>query len=173
LSAWLWVFTNQELSVYAIRDNRSSDVVIEILGRKFQGVLVSDCFVAYDEVRLADWLKQKCLSHLLSDLKEMQESKTGRAVRFAQQLTDILQAALALKAEKAHLETNIFAQRAQGLEARLDALISPRRQLKDPQNIRFAKRLRKQRPHVLRFLYVQDLEATTPITRPSACCGRP
>lgn len=31
LSAWLWVFTNQEVSVYAIRDNRSSDVVVEIL----------------------------------------------------------------------------------------------------------------------------------------------
>ena len=81
-SGWLWVFTNKEITVYAIRDNRSSDVVIEILGEKFKGILASDCFVAYDDKRLTDWLKQKCLSHLLKDLKEMEESKTGRAAQF-------------------------------------------------------------------------------------------
>ena len=100
LSAWLWVFTNQEATVYAIRENRSSDVVVEILGKEFKGILASDCFVAYDDKRLAAWLKQKCLAHLLKDLKWMEESKTGRAVHFAQQLTTVLQAALKLKDRK-------------------------------------------------------------------------
>ncbi len=160
LSAWLWVFTNKEITVYAIRDNRSSDVVIEILGEKFKGILASDCFVAYDDKRLADWLKQKCLSHLLKDLNEMEESKTGRAVRFAQQLTVVLRAALALKAEKASLDPASFAQRAQTLETQLDTLISRQRNLKDRDNLRFARRLRKHRPHLLRFLYVEGLDAT-------------
>jgi transposase len=160
LSAWLWVFTNQEATVYAIRDNRSSDVVVEILGRRFKGILASDCFLAYDDKRLKDWLKQKCLSHLLKDLKEMEESKTGRAVRFAQQLTAVLQAALKLKAEKPSLDLAIFAQRAQALETQLDALISRQRNLKDRENVRFARRLRKHRPHLLRFLYVDGLDAT-------------
>lgn len=31
LAAWLWVFTHQEVTVYAIRDNRSSDVVVDTL----------------------------------------------------------------------------------------------------------------------------------------------
>jgi transposase len=160
LSAWLWVFANQEVTVYAIRDNRSSDVVVEILGKKFKGILASDCFVAYDDQRLKAWLKQKCLSHLLKDLKEMEESKTGRAVRFAQQLTAVLQTALKLKAEKPNLVPATFAQRTQALETQLDALISQRRQLKDRDNIRFARRLRKHRPHLLRFLYVDGLDAT-------------
>ena len=160
LSAWLWVFTNQEVTVYAIRDNRSSDVVVEILGEKFKGILASDCFVAYDDKRLAEWLKQKCLSHLLKDLKGMEESKTGRAVRFAQQLTTLLRAALALKAEKTRLDPLTFTQRTQTLETQLDALISKQRNLKDRDNLRFARRLRKHRPHLLRFLYVDDLDAT-------------
>ena len=160
LSAWLWVFTNQEATVYAIRDNRSSDVVVEILGRQFKGILASDCFLAYDDKRLKDWLKQKCLSHLLKDLKEMEESKTGRAVRFAQQLTAVLQAALKLKAEKPSLDPALFAQQAQALETQLDALISRQRNLKDRENVRFARRLRKHRPHLLRFLYVDGLDAT-------------
>ena len=160
LSAWLWVFANQEATVYAIRDNRSSDVVVEIMGEEFKGILTSDCFVAYDDKRLAAWLKQKCLSHLLKDLKGMEESKTGRAVRFAQQLTTLLRAALALKAEKASLDPVTFTQRAQVLETQLDILISKQRNLKDRDNVRFARRLRKHRPHLLRFLYVDGLDAT-------------
>jgi transposase len=160
LSAWLWVFTNQEMTVYAIRDNRSSAVVVEILGRKFQGTLVSDCFVAYDDKKLQAWLKQKCLSHLLEDLKEMEASKTGRAVYFARDGTALLKAALKLKAEKPNLGPAIFAQRAQALETQLDALISRRHNLKDRDHLRFARRLRKHRPHLLRFLYVDGLDAT-------------
>ena len=160
LSAWLWVFTNQEVSVYAIRDNRSSDVVIDILGQEFHGILASDCFVAYDEKRLADWLKQKCVGHLLRELSEMKASKSGRAVRLAQDLTAVLQAALSLKTVKPALDPTTFAQQAQTLEARLDALVNPQRRLKDTDNLRFAKRLRKHRPHLLRFLYVEGLEAT-------------
>ena len=160
LSAWLWVFANQEATVYTIRDNRSSDVVVEILGEKFKGILASDCFVAYDDKRLTDWLKQKCFSHLLKDLKGMEESKTGRAVHFAQQLTTLLRAALALKAEKACLDPLVFTQRAQALETQLDTLISKHRNLKDRDNLRFARRLRKHRPHLLRFLYVDCLDAT-------------
>jgi transposase len=160
LSAWLWVFANTEATVYAIRDNRSSDVVVEILGEKFKGILASDCFVAYDDKRLTDWLKQKCFSHLLKDLKGMEESKTGRAVRFAQQLTTLLRAALALKAQKPNLDPATFTQRAQTLETQLDSLISTHRHLKDRDNLRFARRLRKHRPHLLRFLYVDGLDAT-------------
>ena len=160
LSAWLWVFANQEVTVYVIKDNRSSDVVVEILGKEFKGVLASDCFVAYDDKRLATWLKQKCLSHLLKDLNEMEESKTGRAVQCAQDGTAVLRAALMLKTEKTNLDPATFAQRAQALETQLDALISRKRKLKDQDNIRFARRLRKHRPHLLRFLYVDGLDAT-------------
>ncbi len=87
LAAWLWVFTNSEASVYAIRDNRSSDVLVDILGTEFKGILASDGFVAYDQQRLKTWLKQKCVGHLLRELKEMQENQSGRALHFARQVT--------------------------------------------------------------------------------------
>lgn len=160
LAAWLWVFTNSEATVYTIRANRSSDVVVDVLGQAFKGILASDCFLAYDDKRLKTWLKQKCLSHLLKDLKEMKESKSGRALQFARQMTTLLQEALALKKQKSNLDPFIFFQHAQDLEARLDALIAPQRRLSDCDNARFAKRLRKHRPHLLRFLYNKELDAT-------------
>jgi transposase len=160
LSAWLWVFTHRDLTVYTIRANRSSDVVLDILGTHFSGILTSDGLLSYDDRRLSDWLKQKCLSHLLNDLKEMNETKTGRAVHFARQATALLQEALALKREKPSLSSRMFSQRAQNLEDRLDRLIASSRRFSDADNARFAKRLRKHRPHLLRFLYVDNLEPT-------------
>ncbi len=160
LAAWLWVFTNQQVTVYAIRDNRSSDVVVDILGRKFPGVLASDSYVAYDQQRLRTWLKQKCVGHLLRELQEMQENKSGRALHFARQVTIILQEAVALKTHRSSLDPFSFCQRARDLESRLDTVIGRQRRLTDRDNARFAYRLRKHRPHLLRFLYVDDLEAT-------------
>jgi transposase len=160
LSAWLWVFTNQHITVYAIRESRGHEVVIEILGQAFKGILVSDCFLAYDDRALRDWLKQKCVGHLLRNLSELEETKTGGAVRFAREVTALLRCALTLKAEKPNLSSDLFAQRAAALEVELDALIDSHRRLTDPDNVRLAKRLRKQRPHVLRFLYVDGLDAT-------------
>jgi hypothetical protein len=69
---------------------------------------------------------------LLLDLKEIEESKTGRAAQFSRDGTALLRAALVLKAEKLKLDPALFAQRAKNLETQLDALISRQRQLKDP-----------------------------------------
>lgn len=54
LSAWLWVFTHRDLTVYTIRANRSSDVVLDILGDHFSGILTSDGLLSYDDRRLTD-----------------------------------------------------------------------------------------------------------------------
>jgi hypothetical protein len=160
LAAWLWVFTNRDLTVYTVARGRGHEVVVAILGEAFTGVLVSDCFTAYDHQALAAWLKQKCVGHLLKDLSDLNERKTGGAVRFARDVTAVLRAALQLRDQKASLPAADFAAQAAQLEAQLDALIDTRRQLTDPDNARFAKRLRKHREHLLRFLYVDGLDAT-------------
>ena len=182
LAAWLWVFTNRDLTVYTVETGRDHEVVVKILGEAFAGILVSDCFTAYDHRALTAWLKQKCLGHLLNDLSELNESKTGGAVRFARDVTAVLRAALTLRDQKPTLAPADFAARAAQLEAELDALIDTRRQLTDADNLRFAKRLRKHREHLLRFLYVDGLDATNNqaermlrpavITRKTGGCNR-
>lgn len=182
LAAWLWVFTNQEITVYTIRTSRGHEVVIDILGREFKGVLVSDCFLAYNAKALDEWLKQKCVAHLLRNLSDIEDSKTGRAICFSRDVTALLREALALQKEKPTLISEVFAQRAADLETRLDALIDENRRMTDPDNLRFARRLRQHRPHLLRFLYVEGLDATNNqaerqlrpavITRKTSGCNR-
>jgi transposase len=166
LSAWLWVFTNRQLTVYTIARGaghaRSHEVIVEMLGEAFAGTLISDCFTAYDHSQLEGWLKQKCVGHLLKDLSHMESGKSGRAVCFARAVSAVLRAALALRDEKAkgRVEATEFKTQAQHLEAQLDGLIDERRRLSDADNVRFAKRLRKHRAHLLRFLYEDGVDAT-------------
>jgi hypothetical protein len=46
--------------------------VIDILGEQFQGILTTDCYLAYDDRKFKEWLKQKCVGHLLEYLVQLQ-----------------------------------------------------------------------------------------------------
>src|SRR5215217_2594229 len=160
LSAWLWVFTNQEITLYTIATSRGHEVILNILGREFAGVLVADCFAAYDAAALEEWLQQKCVAHLLRELRELVEQKRGTAAEFAVGLMTLLRDALALKAGATDLRAPSYEAAASRLEDRLDELIAERRGRLDPDQARLAARLRKHRPDILRFLYWEEVEAT-------------
>jgi len=139
---------------------RVTAVVVEILGRQFAGVLVADCFLAYDHQALAEWLQQKGFAHFLRELAKLAREKTRGTVRFPRERAQVLREALALRDEQPKLEAATFAAKVQQLEAKLEALIAEGRRFTDPDNARLAKRLRKQRRHLLRFLPVEGVEAT-------------
>jgi transposase len=147
-SAWLWVFTNDDVSLYVIDPSRAHEVVEAILGTDYAGVLVSDCFLAYDPLTYA---QSKCVGHLLRHCKELQELKSGRAVQFTRDLARLLRAASTLKARRGQYSAHGYQVACGRLEAALDRLLD--RHLTDPDNARFAKTLRKQRPRLLTFLY--------------------
>jgi hypothetical protein len=70
-------------------------------------------------------------------------------------LAGLLREALALREEKGRLEPAEFEARLQEWEAKLDARIAEKRRFTDRDHERLARRLRKQRRHLLRFLRVE------------------
>ncbi|MFH1708489.1 MAG: IS66 family transposase [Planctomycetota bacterium] len=160
LSAWLWVFTSREITVYVINESRGHEVVVEILGRSFRGVLIGNCFLAYDHKDFAGWIHQKCFAHFLKTLKQMEADKTRGAVNFPRETAAVLREALALRDEKPTLSAKAFAEKLRQIELRLDALIAVTRRFSDPDNRRFAKRLRKHRKHLFTFLTHRGVDAT-------------
>jgi len=155
-NAWLWVFTNDSLTVYVIDPRRAHDVVERLLGEDFAGVLGCDCFLAYDA--LHGYRQSKCAGHLLRRCAEISESKSGRAVRFSQQVARLLRAAITLKQRRRQMSEPGYAIACGRLEAALDRLLAG--QYTDPDNARLAKLLRKQREHLLTFLYVEAMDPT-------------
>jgi len=154
-SAWLWVFADENITLYRIRKSRAHDVVVEVLGEDFGGVLVSDCFLAYDPLPFA---KQKCLAHLLKSCREIESSKTRGAVRFSRRVAALLRRAMALKRRRGTIGDHGYAVLRGKIHAELDRLLAGT--CTDPDNARLAKRLRKQREHLLRFLDHDGLDAT-------------
>jgi hypothetical protein len=154
-SAWLWVFADADVTLYRIRPSRAHDVVVEVLGKDFGGVLVSDCFLAYDPLNFA---KQKCLAHLLRTCSEIERAKTRGAVRFSRRVAALLRRAMALKRRRGALSPHGYAVARGRLHAELDRLLAG--DFTDGDNARLAKRLRKHRDHLLRFLDHEGLDAT-------------
>jgi len=160
LSAWLWVFTSRHVTVYIIDESRGHQVVLEVLGRQFKGVLVADCFLAYDHKAFSDWVKQKCFAHFLKTLSAMEAAKTRGAVRFPRDVGQVLREALVLAKEKPDLTPRRFRRRLGKIRRRLDALIDEGRRFSDPDNARFARRLRRQRKHLFTFLTNDQTDPT-------------
>jgi hypothetical protein len=63
---YVWVFANMSTVGYVYSPGRDPKVLHDILGR-FQGVLVSDFYSAYESMECA---QQKCLIHLMRDINE-------------------------------------------------------------------------------------------------------
>jgi hypothetical protein len=95
-NAYLMGFDAAEKSVYQIRYRHRSEEVAEIIPAGFPGVLVSDRGKSYDAGMFAEIKQQKCLAHLLRNISETLETKTGHARRFGVRLQIQLRQAMAL-----------------------------------------------------------------------------
>jgi len=154
-NAWLWVFTNREVTLYAIDPTRAHQVAERILGRDYRGVVGCDCFLAYDAL---DYTQSKCAGHLLRRCSELMASQSRRAAQFSQQVARLLRGAIALKPRRTTMSEHGYQVACGRLEAALDRLLA--RHYADPDNARFAKLLRKQRPWLFTFLYIEAVEPT-------------
>ncbi len=67
---WTWCFRAEMYTLFKIDPHRSADVLLEVLGREFEGVLGCDHFSAYRRyMRECGVLVQFCLAHLIRDVK--------------------------------------------------------------------------------------------------------
>ncbi len=70
LRQWTWCFRAGLYTLFKIDPRRSAEVLIEVLGREFNGVLGCDYFSAYRRyLREFDVAVQFCLAHLIRDVK--------------------------------------------------------------------------------------------------------
>lgn len=67
---WTWCFRAELFVLYHIDARRSVEVLMEVLGKDFKGVLGCDCFSAYRRyMRECNIVLQLCLAHRIRDVK--------------------------------------------------------------------------------------------------------
>jgi transposase len=118
-NGYVWTFSTPT-ERYFLRRGRHKEVVDEVLGESFEGVLVSDFYAAYHHY---PGLKQRCWVHLLRDIHELKELYPEDAVlsRWAEAIHQLYTEAKAFTSSKPKAR-----RRAQlRLERRLMALCRP------------------------------------------------
>ncbi len=93
---WLWKFTNQDVSINQILNGRGQKDLEDVLGKKYNGIIISDFLSAYNKIKAK--AKQRCLVHLAGDIKKIRERIPDDkvAMRFAGRLNAIIQKAVEL-----------------------------------------------------------------------------
>jgi transposase len=147
---WLWVFTNKTMTVYRVAKGRGRDLLLEILGPEYAGVLVSDCLATYDDVNPR---QQKCYSHHLKAIRLAGEDHPSA---WLEEVRWLLQEAMTLKSQA--LDAAERASRRAALEARARELLAAPRPTTIEEKVR--RRLEKQQDHLFTFLDVEEVEAT-------------
>jgi transposase len=120
-NAWLWVFSSQQATVYAIRTGkgaRGHQVPEEILGADFNGYLIVDGLASYDVLEVA---KGRCNAHLLRRCKKVYDQVPAREQAHVNALSTLLKDAIALAGRRDDLPAKDYGRCVQDIEDRLDA----------------------------------------------------
>ena len=170
---WLWGFTCPACTVYHVDTSRGRaldtedraslgdrcairaarrhplsqgrDVVLDMLGDDFGGVLVSDCLASYENL---PYTMQKCYVHHLRAIAESRERAPPESHADFDQLAALLKAAVLLKKLRPQLPAAEYARRRAGLDATAERLLAA----PTGPAAKVALRLRKRRRWLFTFL---------------------
>jgi transposase len=155
-NGYLWAVTDPKHTLYHVDERRSGGVIEGLLGRSFSGTLTSDFYGAYGRL---DCPKQRCLAHLLRELRETAEKHPAFAAgTFRRKAVRLVKDMLALKRRWDELGDECYTRRACRIEDRLEQLA--RGHYDEPNANRLAKRLLKHRGELTRFLWDKELGGT-------------
>lgn len=151
---WLWCFTSRTATIFTIERSRASPVVLEFIKDCFAGVFVSDFWYAYNVLTCA---KQKCLGHLLRELKRVQQYKdtSGDWARFSKKLKRLIRDAIRLRKQMDELDEASYQRRCKRIEKRLKHVIAYKWSNKEAR--RLLKRLNRHQDELFTFLYNEDV----------------
>jgi len=152
---WLWTFSTPEATLYRVDNSRGHEVAQQMLGDDFPGVLVSDCLASYDPL---PYRKHKCIAHHLRAIAEARQRSDTPHPQYLDQWKLFFFTVRLIVAARCSMPAEEYAARCAGLEQWCDRLlqdVGPQ-----PGDQAIARRLSKQRAHLLGCLYEPAVEAT-------------
>jgi transposase len=156
LNAWLWVFSNKDVTIYTIRTGpgaRGHQVPQDILGPDFDGYLIIDGGKAY---QCLHYVKGQCNAHLLRRTSELADTVCRREQDIVCTLSSLIQEAIDLAERRPSLTIEGYSRRVQEIDNRLeDWLLDQFGRLSSlsPDLRRLAKHVANHRDEWLLFLH--------------------
>lgn len=147
--AWLWAFVTKNACIYLIEPLRNGKVIKRFLCGKFAGTLICDFYAAYNRIEAA--FKQRCLYHLFTELKKVDQKTSSQAWKaWRKLLVRLLRDGIRLGRQFDKIPSAEYSRLTARLHERLANLIELNS--KDPHVKRLSKRLRRHKDEIFTFL---------------------
>ena len=115
---WTWCFRAGLYTLFKIDPTRSGDVLIEVLGTEFDGVLGCDYFSAYRRYhREFGVVLQFCLAHLIRDVKYLTTLPDARDRAYGERLREALRGLFAVIHRREELSAADFQSQLEAARA--------------------------------------------------------
>jgi transposase len=159
LSAWLWVFSSKDTTIYAIRHSRAHDVPEDILGPDFDGYLIVDGLKTYNVLNVA---KGRCNGHLLRRCKGLRTVVPAKERQHLESVITLLKEAIALAQRREQLADKEYQGAVERIEERLDDWLEAnnRKRTVSPELDRLDRHIREHRGEWLVFLHDPEVPPT-------------
>jgi transposase len=120
---WTWRLRASLYTPYHIDARRSADVLMELLGKDFKGVLGCDYFSAYRRyMRECGVTLQFCLAHLIRDVKFLTTLPDVRDKKYGEELKGALKDLFSVIHQRETLAQEVFQSRLEAARARVVAV---------------------------------------------------
>jgi transposase len=107
---WTWCFRAPLFTLFKISPSRGSDVLLEVLGKEFDGVLGCDYFSAYRKfMGECNVLVQFCLAHLIRDIKFLATHPDKRNRAYGKRVLEAVRNLFALIHRRQRMSAQRFA----------------------------------------------------------------
>jgi transposase len=157
---WTWCFRASLYTLFKIDPTRSGDVLLQVLGDEFNGVLGCDYFSAYRRyLRECDAVVQFCLAHLIRDVKFLTTLPDARDRAYGERLREALRALFGVIHQQETLGPRTFAAQLQA--ARDDVLWQAEHDVPPTRHSHnMAERFRKHGQAYFEFVTTPNVEPT-------------
>jgi transposase len=156
---WTWCFRAEMYTLYHIDPHRSADVLLDILGDQFGGILGCDYFSAYRRyMRECGVTVQFCLAHLIRDVKFLTTLPDARDRAYGEKFRASLKSLFEVFHRRATWPAEAFQTRLQA--ARDEVLRVGLSAPQTPHGQNLAKRFREHGASYFTFVTTPGLEPT-------------
>lgn len=159
---WTWCFRAELFTLFKIDPSRGSQVLIDMLGEEFNGVLGCDYFSAYRKyMDVFDILLQFCLAHLIRDVKYLTTLPDKVTRGYGERLLEALRKLFGVIHRRESMTELGFARSLE--QARKDVLAVAKRAPNRSEAQNLAKRFRLHGEAYFRFITTPNVDPTNNI----------
>ena len=156
---WTWCFRAELFTFFHIADTRGSEVLFDLLGKEFAGIIGCDLFSAYKKFMKGSCaLLQFCLAHLIRDVRYLTTLPDKVTKNYGERLLDKIQELFKIIHQRDRMTAKRFAYKLG--QAKKDIIATAKRAPDRADAKRMAKRFKEYGQEYFTFITTPGLEPT-------------